>query len=79
MRAILLFCALTLPAAVATAQDDGRCREVRPGELVCEEVRVTPQRPTFFVLSRTRSDHRAPELRRDLVDSIPRSVRRAPF
>jgi len=79
VRAILLFCALTLPAAAATAQDTHRCREVRPGELVCDEVRVTPERPTFFLLSRTRGEHRATELRRDLVESIPRSVRRAPF
>lgn len=79
MRTILLLSALTLPAAAATAQDTHRCQEVRPGELVCDEVRVTPERPAFFLLARTRAEHRSPEPSRDLVESIPRSVRRAPF
>lgn len=76
MRAILITTLLTLSAATGFAQEpaDGVI------ELAPTVVTGTPQRPgAFYVLSRTRSDVNADELRTSFVRRVVQSARRAPL
>lgn len=82
MRTLMLIAALTLPTALASAQDTGRdnCRQVRPGRVECAPVSVTGRTPpSFYLLSRSRFRYESPPLRRELVDGVRRTVRRSPF
>lgn len=77
MRAILITTVLTLSAATGYAQEPAAEGVI---ELAPTVVTGTPQRPgAFYVLSRTRSEVSADELRTSFVRRVVQSARRAPL
>lgn len=77
MRAILITTLLTLSAATGFAQDPAEEGVIQLAPTV---VTGTPQRPgAFYVLSRTRADVSADELRTSFVRRVVQSAQRAPL